>query len=130
MEQYGWDLDIAFPHIFRLFSTMVSTKEVLEDLFGYLSQRNKTDVSGSTRMSVERAFFLATMNPRWKTDAWPAAQIQEGDLQSTKATNFLRGRQVYLPSSKHQASETKSELKQIIDSGPKFPNAEVFLVFQ
>ena len=127
MEQYRWDLEIAFPHVFRLFSTVVSTKEVLEDLFGYLSQRNKTDVSGSTRMSVERAFFLSTMNPRWKTDAWPAVQTQEGDLQSAKATNFLRGRQVYLPSSKHQASATKTRLKEIVDSGPTFRSAEVFL---
>lgn len=46
------------------------------------------DVQGSTRMSVERGFFLSTMNPRWKTDAWPSTEIQAGDLQSAKATNF------------------------------------------
>ena len=76
------------------------------------------DVQGSTRMSVERGFFLSTMNPRWKTDAWPSTEIQAGDLQSAKATNFLRGRHVYLPSAKHQKSETRKELKDIVDSGP------------
>ena len=97
---------------------MISTKEVLEDVFGHVSSRNKTDLRNNTGMSVERTFFHTVINPRWKTEAWPCLSLQPGDLQNREALNFARGRNIYIPTTRKDSSETLKDLKALVDAGP------------
>ena len=115
--EHGWSLEVLYPHCHQLFNTMVSTKEVLEDLFGHLSHRDKTDNRNLVQMSPERAWFHAVLNPRWLTDAWPCLQLQEGDLQNRTAINLARGRNVYLPSTAKNSSNAYGHLLEIVDRG-------------
>ncbi|CAJ1340518.1 unnamed protein product, partial [Effrenium voratum] len=80
--------------------------------------RNKSDVKGYTQMSLERAWFHVTTNPRWVGDGWPALRLQPGDLQCKDALNYARGRAVYVPSTRKDFSETLRDMKEVVDAGP------------
>ena len=113
----GWDHELLSRHAFRLFDVMTSTKEVLEDTFGYLSRRNAVDSRNPVQMSVERAYFLASLSPRWQDEAWPRVHVQPGDLQNQQAIRHARGREAYLPRSNTRKTTTFADLKKVVDAG-------------
>ena len=115
-QQNGWQFESLFAQAHRLFDVMISTKEVLEDCFGYLSHRNKVDSRNPVGMSVERVYFHAAVSPRWIDSAWPRIFLQPGDLRSQEALRHARGKGAFLPS-RHRNSRTYEEVKGVVDAG-------------
>ena len=115
-----------YTHLHHIFNSMISTKEVLEDMFGHLSHRNKVDNKNLVQMSPERAFFHAVLNPRWLTDAWPTVSLQPGDLQNRKAVTVARGRNVYLPTTAKGSSNAYGHLVEVVDKGPRVGRRAIF----
>ena len=113
----NWDYNLLAPHLWHLFDVMISTKEVLEDCFGYLSFRNSTGNRNPIQMSVERTYFLASLSPRWLDKAWPRVRLQPGDLANKSAINHARGREAFLPGTQTRKTQAFADLQKMVDAG-------------
>ena len=114
--QSQWSFEKSYVQSYRLFDVMVSTKEVLEDCFGYLSHRARIDNRNPLFMTAERLYFHASLSPRWIDQAWPRVMLQQGDLRSPEALSYSRGKDAFLPN-KHNRSSTYQAVKQVVDAG-------------
>lgn len=69
---------------------MISTKDLLEDVFADIADHEERDKKSSTPMMPETVFFYNTMSERLGNV--PFLQIQAGDFTSAAARKFSAGR--------------------------------------
>ena len=81
-EHFQWNLDALYGHIHRLFDTVVSTKEPLEDMIGVLTDSVKRGQRNPFKaMAPERALFDQARKIRWDTSSWPLAEVLPADFE-------------------------------------------------
>lgn len=65
----------------RLFDTVVSTKEPLEDMIGVLTDTVKRGQRNPFKaLAPERALFDQARKTRWNPESWPMCQVLQGDF--------------------------------------------------
>ncbi|CAL1153918.1 unnamed protein product [Cladocopium goreaui] len=89
-RHFGWHPDSYYNHFWRLASTLISTKDLLEDVFADIADHEERDKKSSTPMMPETVFFYNTMSERLGNV--PFLQIQAGDFTSAAARKFSAGR--------------------------------------
>ena len=117
-EFWGWTFEAVHGHIHRLIDSLVSTKEVLEDRFGFLGDHAQRDAKFVQQASPERMFFYTTASCNLKREEFNVLEVCPGDLMNKDATSFARGRDVYeRPTRQKTTSKTLTEIKDFIKEG-------------
>lgn len=82
-----------YAHCHRLFDSVVSTKEPLEDLIGVLTDTVKRGQKNPFRaLAPERAYFDQSRKLRWDPDAFPIARVLGTDFQDKEMMTLERNR--------------------------------------
>ncbi|CAE7487371.1 HMCN1 [Symbiodinium sp. CCMP2592] len=79
--KFDFDPPSLWDHTYRMFDTLCSTKEPLEDVFGSLASEF-ADESNQSQITLPRVFFLSSLLPRWETEEFPPVRLHLQDLQN------------------------------------------------
>ena len=92
-EHFEWSLDALYGHIHRLFDSVVSTKEPLEDMIGVLTDSVKRGQRNPFKaMAPERALFDQARKIRWDSTSWPLAEVLPADFEERDMLSLERNR--------------------------------------
>ena len=117
-EFWGWTFDAVHGHIYRLTDTLASTKEVLEDRFGFLGDHAARDAKFIQQASPERMFFYTTASCNLNKAEFNVMSLLPGELANKDAVNYARGRDVYEMPRRHKTkSKTISEIRGFLKEG-------------
>lgn len=115
-----WAPSAFWEHLTRMFSTHISTKECLEDLFSYLADHAR-DQKNPVKVSAERQFLMAPRGIRWDPNEYPLCNLLPGDMAHQEALKYSVGRHVF-------QSRQKFRAETVRDGRDFFKKGRVFLL--
>ena len=83
LEAHRWHPDALYGHAYFLFDTLQSSKEVAEDVFGYGSDRKRSNKNPFLSNTVERFWESSLMRIRLPQEEWTPVTPQEEDYEAT-----------------------------------------------
>lgn len=94
---FSWQLDALYGHVYRLFDTIVSTKEPLEDSFSTIANKIRSQNKNYRTSTLERLWFIMTMSPRMNREEFPLAHLTEVDVFDRGARRQHQTQAVFFP---------------------------------
>ena len=117
-RDFGWSIERLWEHLYHLGSTVLSTKEMQEDLIGDLADHSSRDQKFQTASSDERLFFSSCLSRRLQNVNY--LHLQPGDLASHEARKHTANRlQTFGVEMRVQAEVAKEIKKQCRKGGSK-----------
>lgn len=112
-----WAARSLYTHVAYLASTLVSTKESLEDLLGDLSSHVQNDVSNPFLVTPERLFFQATISERLDRTEHAYLCLKAGDFTNEFSRKHSRNRKHVFGGAAPHSSVAVAEMKILVMKG-------------
>ena len=115
-KAHNWSAASVYAHVHRLASSILSTKESLEDILGDLGDRATRDSKTSLNISPERLFMQASLSKRLARGP-EYLRLHQGDYGNERARKFSRQRKLVFGFQAPMKSAVTKSMKTLVARG-------------
>ena len=116
-QAHKWNVHSIYEHVDRLASTLLSTKESLEDLLGDLGDRASRDSKVAFNVTPERLFMQSTLSSRLQQREPEYLKLLPGDYVNEAGRKHSRQRKLIFGEQAPMRSKVTQDMKALVSRG-------------